>query len=98
MDNRLLRKGNIVLDFNFNYRFFISELSSATTAFQKLSILDICKVFINSYYEIKHGFLRYVGAENCSDGAPDDCHMNILLQCIWREVLGAPSWLDKRLP
>lgn len=66
--------------------------------FQKLTILNIYKVFINPCYEIIHGFQRYVGAENCSDGAPDDGHVSIFLQCFWREVSDAPSGLNKRLP
>ena len=61
-------------------------------------MLNIYKVFINSCYEIIHGLLRYVGTENCSDGAPDDCHVSIFLQCFWGGVSDAPSGLDKRLP
>ena len=74
------------------------EEEEEATVFQKLPILNICKVFINSCYEIIHRFLRYIGADNCSDGVPDDCHVSIFLQCSWREVSDAPSEMDKRLP
>lgn len=66
--------------------------------FQKLPIPNVYKVSINPCYEIIHRFPRYVGAENCSDGAPDDGHVSIFLQCFWREISDAPLGFDKRLP